>query len=109
MPPGRAARVIDTMGIVVHRTTWRNYIGRPLSDIPVVDVFGMKLPLCIVRLSDIAVHSGEYEPPDSAEVIAACGYPSRNKAMQTGTSIEFVGESPDQKNPPKYVPPFPPS
>ena len=82
MPPSRAARVIDTMGIVVNRTTWKYYIGRPFPGIPVMEVFGMRLPLSVVRLSDIAVQTGESDP---ADVIAACGYPSRSKAT-TGTS-----------------------
>ena len=79
LPPGRAARVIDTMGIVVNRTTWKHYIGRPFPEIPVMVVFGMRLPLSVVRLSDIAVQSGESGHADPADVIAACGYPSRSK------------------------------
>lgn len=77
MPAGRAARIIRAMGIVVDRTTWRNYRGKSSAGIPVVDVFGMRLPLCIVRLSDLAVRT---DHPDPVEVIAACGYPSRFKA-----------------------------
>jgi hypothetical protein len=88
MPPSRAARVIDTLGIVVDRTTWRNYVGLPFADIPVVDVFGMRLPLSIVRLSDIAVQSGESDNADPADVIAACGHPSRRKGT-TGNSREI--------------------
>lgn len=85
MPPSRAARVIDTMGIVVNRTTWRHYIGRLYADIPVVDVFGMRLPLSIMKLSEIAVQSGESDPPDPADVLAACRYPSRSQ-VASGTS-----------------------
>jgi hypothetical protein len=73
-PPNRAARIIDAMGIKVDRTTWKKYTGRSPEGIPVVDVFGMRLPLCIVQLSDIAVRTDQ---PDPAAVIAACGYPSR--------------------------------
>jgi hypothetical protein len=80
MPPSRAARVIDAMGIVVHRTTWRKYNGRSAAGIPVLDVFDMRLPVCIVRLSDIASRSGESSPAHPDEIIAACGYPSRNRA-----------------------------
>jgi hypothetical protein len=88
MPPGRAARVIDTMGIVVNRTTWRHYIGLPFPEIPVMEVFGMRLPLSVVRLSDIAVQSGESDHADPADVIAACGYPSRSK-VTIGTTREI--------------------
>jgi hypothetical protein len=76
MPPGRAARVIDALGIMVDRTTWKHYTGRSPAGIPVVDVFGMRLPLCIVQLSDIAVRTDQ---PDPAAVIVACGHPSRRK------------------------------
>jgi len=91
MPPSRAARVIDAMGIVVNRTTWRSYIGRPFPEIPVVDVFGMRLPQCVMQLSEIAVQSGESDQTDPAAVLAACGYPSRSKAA-TGTSLGSVKE-----------------
>ena len=87
MPPSRAARVVDAMGIVVHRTTWRNYSGRSFaSEIPVMDIFGMRLPVCVVRLSEIAVRSGESGPAHPADIIAACGYPSRNRAANASMS-----------------------
>lgn len=79
MPPHKAARVIGALGIVVNRTTWRNYTLRHPGTVPVVDVFGVQLPLCIVRLSDIAIRSGESDPIRAADVIDACGNPSRRK------------------------------
>jgi hypothetical protein len=84
MPPSRAARIIEALGIVVDRTTWRNYSGRSFGNIPVVDVFGMRLPLCIMQLSEIALRSGDYGHADPMDVIAACGYPSRQQPT-TGT------------------------
>lgn len=81
MPASRAARVIDTLGIVVDRTTWRHYTNRKSSEIPVMDVFGMRLPLSVMRLSDLAIQSGESSPTDPADVIEACGYPSRSRGM----------------------------
>lgn len=78
MPPGRAARVIDALGIVVNRTTWKNYRGRSFAHtIPVVDVFGMRLPVCIVQLSDIAIRSGDSGQGNPVDIIAVCGNPSR--------------------------------
>jgi hypothetical protein len=89
MPPSRAARVIDAMGIVVHRTTWKKYRGKSYNaDIPVVDIFGMRLPVCIVQLSDIAVRSGESGLANPADTIAACGYPSRTSAATRSQSDE---------------------
>ena len=90
MPPSRAARIIDAMGIVVHRTTWKYYSGRSFSaDIPVMNIFGMHLPVCIVQLSDIAVRLGESGEVYPADIIAACGYPSRKRAA-TGSSGEIL-------------------
>jgi hypothetical protein len=89
MPPSRAARIIDAMGIVVHRTTWRYYGGRSFPEIPVIDVFGMRLPLSVVRLSNLTIQSGKSENANPADVIAACGNPSRSK-VTTGTSLGNV-------------------
>jgi hypothetical protein len=92
MSPSRAARIIDALGIVVHRTTWRYYVRKSYADIPVVDVFGMRLPLCVMQLSDIAIKNGESGQVDPADVIAACGYPSRSRAATTVSSSEFAEE-----------------
>ncbi len=73
MPPSKAGQVIAALGISVNRTTWKNYAGWQTSGMPLVDAFGMKLPLCIVRLSDIALR----DQPDPGAVIAACGFPSK--------------------------------
>jgi hypothetical protein len=90
MPPSRAARIIDTLGIVVDRTTWKYYTGRAFPEMPVVDVFGMRLPLSVVRLSDIAAQSGEFDQADPADIIAACGYPSRSTV--TTLTLGRLGE-----------------
>jgi len=86
MPASRAARVIDTLGIVVDRTTWRHYTTRKFPEIPVVDVFGMRLPMSVVLLSDLAVQSGESNPPDHAGVIEACGYPSQSRSATSASA-----------------------
>lgn len=96
MPAGRAARIIDAMGIAVNRTTWKNFIGRKFPEIPVVDVFGMRLPLSVMRLSEIAVKYGESGRVDPAAVIAACGYPSRRPGT-AGTSLhELMTDIPQE-------------
>lgn len=76
MPNSRAARVMEAMGIVVDRTTWRNYIGRRMPDIPYADVFGIRIPLSLIQVSTIAAQTKEGESVNSAETIAASGYPS---------------------------------
>ncbi|MCK9632602.1 MAG: hypothetical protein M0R30_13300 [Methanoregula sp.] len=76
MPPSRAARVIDSLGISVNRTTWKNYTGIRFSDIPEMDMFGMRLPVCMMELSNIAARSSDIFPPNALEILAACGNPS---------------------------------
>lgn len=80
MPANHAARVIDTIGIIINRTTWRSYTERSFPELPVVDVFGIRLPISVVRISALATQSGRSDPVD---VLAACGYPSRTR----GTGI----------------------
>lgn len=76
MPASRAARIIDMAGIIIDRTTWKNYRGRKFPDVPVVEILGMRLPVSIVTLSNIASESGETGIPGSSEILDACGYPS---------------------------------
>jgi len=83
MPASKAARVIGSLGLVVDRTTWKYYTGRAFPEIPVMDVFGMRLPLSVVRLSDLAIQTGESSPADPADIIEACGYPSRRRVTNS--------------------------
>jgi len=76
MPRSRAGRVLSAMGIIVHRTTWKNYPPRPPGAVPVLDLLGVRLPHCIVVISDMAARAGDQGTPDPEDVIAACGYPS---------------------------------
>ena len=76
MPASRAGRVIDTLGIRVDRTTWKNYRDPRYSDIPEMDMFGMRLPVSIMVLSGIAARSSDLNHPDIQEILAACAYPS---------------------------------
>jgi hypothetical protein len=77
MPASRAARLIDAMGIRVDRTSWKNYTGRTMPEIPAMDIFGMRLPSSVLTLSNIAARVPLQNRVDGAEALAACGYPSR--------------------------------
>ncbi|MFA6332928.1 MAG: hypothetical protein WCX22_08250 [Methanoregula sp.] len=79
MHASRAARIIDAMGISVDRTTWKNYAGMRFSGIPEMDMFGMRLPVCIMMLSDRAARSTDKYQIDTQEILAACGFPSRKE------------------------------
>ncbi len=80
MPSGRAARMIEAMGICVHRTTWRNYHPENFPDIPAADFFGMNLPFSLLSVSALAASSGEGSSTQGAELLAACGFPSAHRA-----------------------------
>ena len=79
MPRSRAARVIGALGISVDRTTWKNYTAKDFSDIPEMDMFGMRLPASIMILSTIAARSGDASRPDPQEILKACGHPSSRR------------------------------
>jgi hypothetical protein len=80
MRPARAARVIDAIGIVVDRTSWRNYAGRDFGEIAAVDAFGMHLPFSLLSLATLAARGGEGSCIPRAEALAACGFPSAHRA-----------------------------
>jgi hypothetical protein len=76
MPASRAARLIDAMGIRVDRTSWKNYTGRPVPEIPTMEIFGMRLPSSVLTLSNIAARIPDGGCVEGPEALAACGYPS---------------------------------
>lgn len=82
MPQNQAARIIDTMGIVVNRTSWRNYAGMALPEIPSTVFFGMKLPASVLTLSTLAARSPGENRIKAAEALAACGFPSNFRPAQ---------------------------
>ncbi|MGD0081456.1 MAG: hypothetical protein ABSB80_12515 [Methanoregula sp.] len=97
MPPSRAARVIDAMGIVVDRTTWRNYAGRNFGDIPTADVFGMRLPFSLLSLSTLAARIPEGGRIPGAEALAACGFPSAQGASPDRPPAAEKGRKRDEE------------
>jgi hypothetical protein len=76
MPAGRAARVLEAMGIIVERTSCLLYAKKHTGEIPIADVFGMRLPLSVLSLGNLAALVPEGERIAGADVLAACGYPS---------------------------------
>lgn len=79
MPPSCAARVIAAMGIVVDRTTWKNYRDRPMPGIPQAEFFGMLLPRSILSLSALAAKSPAGDKVTGRDILEACGWPSRRE------------------------------
>ena len=97
MPPSRAARVIDALGIVVDRTTWRNYTGRYFGEIPAADVFGMKLPFSLLSLSTLAARIPEGGRIPGAEALTACGFPSTRRALPDRSPAAEKGRKRDEQ------------
>ncbi|MDD5142810.1 hypothetical protein [Methanoregula sp.] len=77
MPSSQAARVIAAMGIVVDRTTWKNYRDRAMPEVPQADFFGMLLPRSILSLSALAAKGPAGDRITGRDILAACGWPSR--------------------------------
>jgi hypothetical protein len=80
MPIYRAAAFMEQLGIGIKRGTIRNYARRPFPEIPTTDLFGIRLPLSILSLSELAARAGDGGRIHGAEALAACGFPSTYRA-----------------------------
>ena len=80
MPFSRAATYLDELGIVVDRMTVRNYARRRFPRVATADVFGIRLPLSVISLSSLSTEISEGGCIKGAEALAACGFPSAERA-----------------------------
>jgi hypothetical protein len=94
MPKSRAARLLDAMGIRVDRTTWKNYTCRQMPEVPVTDIFGVRLPSSVLTISNIAARIPEGDCIDGPEALAACGFPSRFQAPPCTVSWDKKKKAP---------------
>jgi hypothetical protein len=76
MPFSRAAVYLEHLGILIDRGTVRHYARSAYPGIPTTDLFGIRLPLSIVSLSELATRFGEGGRIPGTEVLVACGFPS---------------------------------
>ncbi len=51
MPPGRTARTLEHLGIVLDRATIRSYAALPLPPITTTQLFGVTIPVSFLHLS----------------------------------------------------------
>ncbi|MEN6397038.1 MAG: hypothetical protein ABFC78_11230 [Methanoregula sp.] len=79
MPVNRTAAYLDAMGIVVNRTSCRLYVREHSREIPMTDLFGIRIPRSVVSLSTLAAGIQQHHPVMGAEVLEACGFPSQNR------------------------------
>ncbi len=80
IPYHRTAKALETMGIIVDRTSCRNFSLREFPALRTVDIFGMQLPYSVLALSSLSAKIREGTRVPGAEVLAACGFPSAYRA-----------------------------
>lgn len=99
MPYHRVARLLEVMSIAVDRGTIRNYAGRNFEAVPYTELFGIRLPMSMINLSVSAVRGQKGRPVEGAEALAACGFPSANRAA---LHVRGPPEERNQGNKEKY-------
>jgi len=80
MPFNRVTANLLHLGIVIDRGTVRNYMHRTFREIPTTELFGIRLPLSIISLYELAARTGEGSHIPGTETLAACGFPSAYRA-----------------------------
>lgn len=91
MPVNRTATYLEAMGVVVNRTSCRLYIKEHFRQIPVNDLFGIKMPISIVSLSTLAAEAGQSGTVKGTEILAACGFPSADRTAFHLTPVAKQG------------------
>jgi hypothetical protein len=76
----RTTAFMAHLGIGIERGTVRNYVHRTFPEILTTDLFGIRLPLSIISLSELAARTGEGSRIPGTEALAACGFPSAYRA-----------------------------
>ena len=95
IPFCRTATHLHQLGIIIDRSSVRNYAKRDFGKIQTADIFNMQLPFSIISLSSLAARAGEGSGIEGAEVLAACGFPSAHRAAP---HLLPAGEKREQRN-----------
>ena len=98
MPFTRAAAYLSHIGVLVDRGSVRNYARRGFPEVPGADIFGIRLPVSIISLSEIALRTGEGGRIKGAEALAACGFPSAHRAALHRSIPEEQGNQRDEED-----------
>jgi hypothetical protein len=77
MPYGRASAYLARLGVRVDRWSVRNYALAPIRQVPIIDLFGMKMPVSIISLSTLAGTLHGANPLGMDDVLASCLYPGQ--------------------------------
>jgi hypothetical protein len=98
MPAGRAARVLEALGVLVDRTSCLLYTKKHIREIPTADVFGMRLPFSVLSLANLAALVPDGGQIHGAEVLTACGFPSAHRTPGGNHVPGQREEVPDRDN-----------
>jgi hypothetical protein len=75
MPFSRVSAYLAFLGIIVDRWTVRKYVlNNRHRTVPTRELYGIRVPLSLVTLTALVASANEKNPPDSQEVLAACGF-----------------------------------
>jgi hypothetical protein len=94
-PFSRTSTVLDTIGVIIDRSSCRKYGAMQLPPIRSVDAFGIRLPFSIISLSTLAGRFGEGGSIPGAEALAACGFPS---AYRAPADVPFPAQKGNDRN-----------
>jgi hypothetical protein len=93
----RATAYMRYLGIIVERGTVRNYAHGSFPEIPTTDLYGLRLPMSVISLSDLTALSGEGSRIPGTEVLAACGFPSAYRAAPDRPLTPKQGDERDKQ------------
>jgi len=97
MPFNRVAVYLLHLGIVIDRGTIRNYMQGSYPNITITNLFGIRLPLSIISLSELAARNGEGSRIPGTEALAACGFPSAYRAAPDALLFPEQGNERDKE------------
>jgi len=88
----RTTTFMTHLGIVIERGTVRNYSQGSFPEIPTTDLFGIRLPLSIIALSELVARYSEGRRIPGTEVLSAGGFPSAYRAAPDRMLLLQQGE-----------------
>jgi hypothetical protein len=81
-PYHRTGKILAALGLLVDRGTIRLYARRAQREVPATNIFGIPLPLSLLRLSNLVSQRPKGSPVAGAEVLAALGLPPAHRAAE---------------------------
>jgi hypothetical protein len=93
----RATVFMRHLGILIDRGTVRNYAQGSFPEIPTTELYGLRLPLSMISLSELTAFSGEGSRIPGTEVLAACGFPSAYRTVPDSGATPEQGDERDKE------------